>query len=148
MKIIKIIRFENSMIKGEYGYSNFMGYEMETDQGFVTIAVDNVSACCESFGAVDNLPNLEYFNGSNIVDIQAVEVNEKGEWRDSKSLDNKIGDYGEEVLEAGFIKIVTDKDTFDMSVYNNHNGYYGHEVIVKKTKSSCLDQQNNEDDHG
>lgn len=145
MKIIKINEFEGVKLVREIDeadeWETFMGYEVETDDGFITIAVNDVSSCCESFDAVNNLPHLDYFNGAEVIDIRAVETDEDGNWKDSKSLLKELGEYGPDVLEAGFIKIVTDKDTFDMGVYNNHNGYYGHTVIVKKSEKSILRKQ-------
>ena len=38
-----------------------------------------------------------------------------------------------------FVDFVTDRGTFQLAVYNSHNGYYGHGILVLKNDEVLLE---------
>lgn len=119
-KIVKIQEwydFESDQNNG----SKFDGYIITTDSDTIKIGICNSQQCCESWGYLSSEDNLEKFIGSNLNDILVV--------------DNALKVYQpfREISEndAIFVNLLTNRGTLQFVVYNEHNGYYGHRVIVE-----------------
>ena len=49
------------------------------------------------------------------------------------ALNTKMVEAKEDIYETGGIQFVTfntDRGAFQLAVYNAHNGYYGHEILI------------------
>jgi hypothetical protein len=104
--------------------SEYEGFIIETNKQKIYIGVDAYQYCCESFGALISEDNINKFIGAELLNI--------------KITDNELKSYDflENLFEGGtmFVDIETNKGVFQIAVYNIHNGYYGHEAIVKSEK--------------
>ena len=101
--------------------SKFDGYIITTDSDTIKIGISNYQQCCESWGYLSSEDNLEKFIGSNLNDILVVD----------KAL--KVYQPFREISEddAIFVNLLTNRGTLQFVVYNEHNGFYGHRVIVE-----------------
>jgi len=124
----------SQMITGFYGYSCMDGYKVKTDKHSFYILIDNGQSCCEEWGyiscAEDEL-DLKYFLGSQLIEVNLTDV----------ALNQTIVDnsgYYEEDGGIQFIDFKTNIGTFQLAVYNAHNGYYGHGIIVAKDEEILL----------
>jgi len=102
-----------SRISHEYykGGETFNQIKIETyDHMEYVFNFDNDQQCCEDFG---------YFHSFDIKDLR--------NFIGAKLKTIELSD------DNSFIKFKTDKGDFNITIYNNHNGYYGHEVnfIIK-----------------
>ena len=109
-------------------YSSYDGYEITTDQNTYLILISNCQSCCELTGYISSPDNFNDFIGAEILKVNAVEVDEE-DYIKSEILKNEL-EYVD-VLEAAFIHFETNKGTLELAVYNSHNGYYGHEILLK-----------------
>lgn len=44
------------------------------------------------------------------------------------------------INQIQFVDFVTSRGTFQLAVYNSHNGYYGHGIIVAKDDEILLNE--------
>ena len=101
--------------------SSWFGFIIETENKFIYLLIDANSDCCEDFGYFTTHDNLEDFIGSNLI---------KFEVSNPRIGSQMIFEYIN-VLDCEFINFFTDKGDFQLTVYNNHNGYYGHNIICE-----------------
>lgn len=120
----KILKIEE--INGSIG-----GFKITTTEQEIDIVIDNTSQCCEHFGYIASEDDISEYIGSELIGISVVEYNESSGYH--KKL---IGyeDYGVDEGNAYFVDLKTNKGTLVFSVYNSHNGYYGHSVEIKSNK--------------
>lgn len=102
------------------------GYAIVTDKQTIKLLIDNQQDCCEEWGYFMSDDDLEYFIGSNLIDVAVVS--------DSvplciKKLREHLP-YGIEDGDVMFVNIITDKGVLQFVAYNAHNGYYGHDAYV------------------
>lgn len=122
----KIIRIEEQTFstKDSYGWViNYDGYYVVTDKQTIKFGIDNSHQCCERWGYLTTNDDLSEFEGASLLDVKVVDtaLNEK-----------KISDlelYAEETATM-FVNFETDKGTLQFVAYNQHNGYYGHDVLL------------------
>ena len=102
------------------GYSNYDGYRVTTDRQEIVVLIDNGQTCCESFGYLDSFEDPAEFVGAELRNVAIVD-----------EAFNTLSDPGD-CYEGGavFVNFETDRGLFQLTVYNSHNGYYGHSVIV------------------
>lgn len=99
-------------------------YIITTDKQEIEIGIGNYAACCEQFGILESQDNLDEFIGAELMNITLV----------NDALNSNILSRCPDVFEAGgiiFVNLNTSKGTFQIALYNSHNGYYGHNVYVK-----------------
>lgn len=122
-KILEIKEFENTGIEDDFG-TGYEGYVIVTDEQDISILISNTQDCCESWGhmTIDE-SDKEYFVGANITDIKIVGTNMV-----VRSILERLGDL--DGGDACFINIETDKGLLQITLYNNHNGYYGHSYVI------------------
>ena len=124
MEIIKSIE-EVSNAKYPTQYSTYEGYKIVTDKQEIYVLISDKSSCCESYGHFANHDDLDYFIGSKLKNIGIVD----------ECLTTKDYDLEQiSSLDCGgtyFVNLETTKGTLQLTVYNSHNGYYGHNVIIK-----------------
>jgi len=131
-KIKEITEVYNYKI--QRGYENMDGYKVETDEHIIYVLIDNVQSCCESWGYFASEDNLNQFIGAELMEINLTDTALNKE-KVEKS-DYYDGDSG----GIQFVDFVTDKGIFQLAVYNAHNGYYGHEILVTLDNDIILDE--------
>ena len=118
-RIVKIGEFiGNDFDDDDYGYS---GYKIHTDKQVISLLISNGQSCCEDWGYLmsEELNEGDDFIGANIISVEEV------------SLADITKDDDDDYVDACvFINVNTDRGTLQFKAYNNHNGYYGHEVRV------------------
>jgi hypothetical protein len=113
-RIIKIEEFEESN-------PEYMGYCIHTDEQQILILVSTGQGCCESTGYVCSEENLDDFIGADIIDIEITDT----------ALNSRVLERSE-TFEGGvmFLNVKTTKGVLQFVVYNDHNGYYGHDAKI------------------
>lgn len=105
------------------GHSSMDGYHVKTTNAEIFVLIDNGQSCCESWGYFSSDDDMSKYIGATLhsIDLTDVELN--------KEALEKSGYYQD---DGGiqFVDFVTDKGKFQLAVYNAHNGYYGHGIIV------------------
>lgn len=103
-------------IKEETKY--FDGYRIITDKQEIQVGINNKG------GYFAHQADLTEFIGAQIIEITTTDTalnTKRVEQNDADSLD------GGEIM---FVNVETTKGTLQLTVYNSHNGYYGHAVWV------------------
>ena len=108
------------------------GYAVTTDKHKYMVMIDNSQSCCESWGVVESQDDLNYFVGA-----QLLEVNLTDTALNTKIMDAVRGWSGESEIQ--FVTFVTNLGAFQVAVYNSHNGYYGHSVLVMRDETTLLE---------
>lgn len=113
------------------GYSNMDGYKIETENHTYYVLIDNGQSCCENWGYFSSEDDLSLFIGNDLIEVRLTDT----------ALNQIVVDKSGYYEDAGgiqFVDFVTDKGVFQLAVYNAHNGYYGHGIIVAKDEEILL----------
>jgi len=102
-------------------WESFQGFEIETDKQKIYVLVEDQKNCCESWGHISTPDDLNEFLGERLTKIEIVD-----EVLCNKTLESFDFYDG----SAIFVNFQTDKGLFQLTVYNSHNGYYGHRAVV------------------
>ena len=108
------------------------GYKVETEENTFQVLIGSRQQCCEDYGYFGSDDDLTYFVGTNLLEVNLTDT----------ALNKKSLEIGNELSRfAGiqFVDFVTSKGTFQLAVYNDHNGYYGHSIYVTKNEKIILD---------
>ena len=132
-KILKIEEIKNAKISDPrfWGHSKYDGYLVETENHKYRILIENGQGCCESWGYFSTVDDHNDFIGANLIDIELTD-----ESLNTKKL-KESGYYDEEGIQ--FVSFKTDRGVFQLAVYNYHNGYYGHTIVIDKDEVIMLD---------
>jgi hypothetical protein len=99
------------------------GYKVTTKKNIILVLIDNDQSCCESWGYMSSEDDMQSFVGANLRDVVLTDTALK-----SLSVDENL-----KYLDCGgvqFVNFETSRGTLQLAVYNAHNGYYGHGIIV------------------
>lgn len=120
IRIVVRTTFEN--VKDDKG--NFY----ERDEEYIFRILDSDDGCCEILGSFISEDDLSIFVGAELFDIYFTDTS-----LNTAHL-NKIASYKSEYdyHNIQFVNFRTSKGTFQFTVYNCHNGYYGHDITVTK----------------
>lgn len=114
----KIIEIKEGVFK--HKQSEYEGYVITTEKSTYNLGIDNDGQCCESWGYLASNDNLDEFIGAEIVGV--------------KLTDNELFtvDTLPKLYEGGmtFFTVETNKGSFQIVAYNEHNGYYSHDVLI------------------
>lgn len=108
------------------------GYSVKTDQHTFWVLIDNGQSCCESFGIITSEDDHAPFIGAELREVRLTD----------RALNQKRVDDSGYYDDSGGIQFVdfdTDRGVFQLAVYNAHNGYYGHSILVLKDADVVLD---------
>lgn len=109
--------------------NDYRGYLVETEKESIFVLISDEQHCCEQPGYVTSDDNLDNFIGA---DLRSVEV--VGE--DYNIVSELLPDEDEyKATFTVFINFNTDRGVLQMAVYNQHNGYYGHDALFIKGKT-------------
>ena len=107
------------------------GYKISTDCTKILVLISNGQSCCENWGYMSSDDDLSQFIGTDLREINLTDT----------ALNKK---NVKEFYDAGgvqFVDFVTNKGTFQLAVYNGHNGYYGHSIkVIVGGKVICEDR--------
>lgn len=98
------------------------GYCIETDSRKLYFVINNGQDCCENWGYLSSEDDFGSFIGSELKNVYVT--------------DTKLGTIVsnmKEDLDAGsamFINVETTRGLLQFAAYNEHNGYYGHDVLL------------------
>lgn len=124
MEVIKSIE-EVFNIKNGNHWSSMDGFKITTDEQEIFVLISNDQSCCESWGYLSSFDSPEEYIGAGLINISIV---------DEKYEKKLISEYEPlEYLDEGgvvFVNFETTNGTFQLAVYNAHNGYYGHSVSI------------------
>ncbi|WMT42840.1 hypothetical protein RE628_11440 [Paenibacillus sp. D2_2] len=107
------------------------GYKVDTDNHTLYVLIDNGQCCSESWGYLSSEDDLNKYIGSTLTEVNLTDI----------ALNQKRVDYSGYYKEAGGIQFVdfhTDSGVFQLAVYNGHNGYYGHGILIVKDDDVIL----------
>jgi hypothetical protein len=110
------------------------GYKVETDKHTFHILIDNGQNCCEWWGYFSSEDDFNYYIGAELREVNLTDT------ALNKTVVEK-SDYYDDKGGIQFVDFVTDKGTFQLAVYNSHNGYYGHGIVVAKDDERLLDER-------
>lgn len=114
------------MLNALAGYGEYDGYKITTEKTEYLILIDNGQCCCESWGYFVSEDDTSDYIGKNLVDVALTD----------KALNNKKLKESGYYDDYGGIQFVdfkfSDGSVLQFAVYNAHNGYYGHPIIVAK----------------
>jgi hypothetical protein len=101
----------------------YLGYKVITDNLEISIFINNSSTCCESWGIITTEDDIKYYIGAEFLNVEAIDMDYK----------NHIFNNLPELHEGDycFVNLTTTEGVLQFAFYNIHNGYYGHNVIIK-----------------
>lgn len=115
------------------GYGEYDGYKVKTTEHEYLILIDNGQCCCESWGYFDSADNTNDFIGKELMSVELTDV------ALSKEKLEESGYYGGDCGGIQFVDFnMADGTVLQFAVYNDHNGYYGHPILVAKDENILL----------
>lgn len=116
-------------------YCREAGFQVVTNEQTITLAIDDESSCCESWGYFLTEDDTEKFVGAELRGVSITDTNRSHRTFIGYNEEGYPGwdADGNEDLDAGdvmFVDIETDRGVLQFVAYNAHNGYYGHEARV------------------
>lgn len=124
---IKEIR-EVRNIQGIASWQKMDGYKIETEKHIFHVLIENGQQCCEDWGYITSDDDLEYYIGSELLEVDTIdtELNQKI----ITEIEEDFDDISMNDIE--FVDFRTSIGVFQLAVYNLHNGFYGHQIMIKK----------------
>ena len=123
----------SQMINSLCGYQDMDGYKVETEQHTIYVLIDNEQSCCENWGYFSSEDDFEQFIGAELKEINLTD----------KALNvSKFEESGyyDDCGGIQFVNFVTSNDIFQLAVYNAHNGFYGHGILIAKDDEIILNE--------
>ena len=96
------------------------GCWVRTNLQTIEMSIDNGQSCCERWGYFWSNDNVEEFIGAELLSVEIVD----------KSLNMKLFVANVDDEDAIFINLNTSNGILQFTIYNQHNGYYGHRVNI------------------
>lgn len=116
----------------EVSYKGMDGFVIQTDAKAISILINTSQCCCENWGYLSTLDDLSDFNGASIDSVYMTDDR-------LESTDLKLDDVCVSVESCYFVNISTNRGVMQFTVYNEHNGYYGHGVKITIGDEVLLD---------
>jgi hypothetical protein len=120
------------LINNLVGVANMDGYKVTTSEHAFHVLIDNGQSCCEGWGYISSDDNLAPFIGAELREVNLTDTA-----LNTKKVE-ETAEYGFDGGGIQFVDFVTDRGTFQLAVYNGHNGYYGHGILVAKDDDIIL----------
>lgn len=131
----KIIEIKDYVEKGR---NSVEGFEVVTSKQSIKLFIDNESQCCENFGYFWCNDDPQDFIGAQLHSVKLTDTALNEALLKANELDPNDECFEGNVM---FVNLETDRGTLQFVVYNEHNGYYGHEATVHCSQLShteCL----------
>lgn len=116
----------SGMINTLCGGRSMDGYKVKTSEHEILVLIDNGQLCCEDWGYFSSDDDLSQNIGGELL---AVELTDTA--LNVKAIEERF-EYGFDSGGIQFVTFKTNRGDFQLAVYNAHNGYYGHGIIVAK----------------
>jgi hypothetical protein len=118
-----IIKIEETTFSDEKEpWKTYGGYVITTTNQIIKFGISQGQSCCEEFGYFASEDNLDEFIGAELLDIESTDTA-----LNTKKIEDEL-DIS--LANTMFITFKTNKGVFQLTAYNQHNGYYGHDVVV------------------
>ena len=112
------------MLRALDGFAEYDGYRITTTEHTYLILIDNGQCCCESWGYFSSEDEFSNYIGKELASVELTD----------KALNQKKFEESGYYDDDGGIQFVdfkmADGSVLQFAVYNAHNGYYGHPIIV------------------
>lgn len=121
-----------SMTEALMGRSNMEGYCVITDEHRFYVLISSQQSCCENYGYISSEDDFGKFIGNTLLAVNLT---------DTSLMKEDIEEL--RYLDAGgvqFVDFETTAGKFQLAVYNGHNGYYGHGILVAKDDEILLNE--------
>ena len=119
----KIVKIEEVYGITPYKSSKkFDGFKIETEDEELYFVIERCQNCCECWGYLSTPENLENYIGAEYLGYEE---------KVCKLLVEQVKEDCVVEDEMQFLNVNTSKGVIDFAVYNSHNGYYSHTVILK-----------------
>lgn len=122
---MKIVTIEEKVFyhsRGSFS-SSYEGVVLTLDDGTTyKLGIEDGQSCCEQSGYVTSHDNYEEFIGAEFLDYYITT-------EDLCTIEDLHENYCGNMM---FLTISTSKGDLQFVAYNDHNGYYGHDVLVVK----------------
>lgn len=125
-KIIEIKEIESYDAHIPDFWGEYNGYKIKTEQDEYLFLIDNFQNCCENWGYLSTPDELSDYVGADLLSVKKVTVNDCAENKNLKDM----AEY--DPANTMFVNIETSNGLLQFAVYNQHNGYYGHDVMLLK----------------
>ena len=136
-KIIEIKEI-NNYERNPNSWSGYDGYKIKTEQDEYLFLIHNGQNCCEDWGYLSTPDELSDYIGTDLLSVKRVTVNDCAK-------DENLKDMMEDKYEPAntmFVNVETSNGLLQFAAYNQHNGYYGHDVMLLKNgeviEEDCL----------
>lgn len=130
LTLSNIEEFSNKARPG--GYASYDGYKITTSEQEYLILINNGQCCCERWGYFSSEDDFSNYIGKTLLDVSLTD----------KALNTKKVEESKYYDDCGGIQFVdfrfTDGSVLQFAVYNAHNGYYGHPIIIAKNRKILL----------
>lgn len=115
------------MIGTMFGQDRSMdGYRVTTDEHVIHVLISNYQNCCEDWGYMTSDDDLTGYVGARLKRIHLTDT------ALNKQVVEDTAPYGFDEGGIQFVDLVTNRGTLQLAVYNGHNGYYGHSILIVK----------------
>lgn len=109
-----------------YATSIYSGYEIITNLHSYYILIDDQCRCCEWWGYFSSNDDLEDFIGGDLTEVYLTDIN-----LNTKALPCEEVEDNWRSTNTQFVNFrLSNGRVLQFTVYNNHNGYYGHAIMV------------------
>lgn len=113
------------------GYYSRSGYKVTTDKQEIVLLIDDGTQCCEEWGYFWTNDDVEEFVGATLLDIKVVDEDLNHVILEREGINTKDFEYEGSTM---FVNLETSKGTLQFVAYNIHNGYYGHNAVVRSNQ--------------
>lgn len=108
------------------GHTTMDGYRVRTTMHEFLVLIDNQQSCCESWGHVHSADDLQDYIGAKLTEVRLTDTALNSTILERTGCD----EYGFDSGGIQFVDFVTSRGKLQLAVYNSHNGYYGHGIVV------------------
>ena len=110
---------------------DYDGFIITTTKRSLALLISNGQSCCETWGYMCSADEVEDFVGANLLGLVGVDKDYKKTEELLKRESDKLKLYMIELEDTCILNLETDRGLLQFAVYNLHNGYYGHSVIIR-----------------
>ena len=119
-------------------WGGYDGYKIKTEQDEYLFLIDNGQNCCEDWGYLSTPDELSDYIGADLLSVKRVTVNDCAKDEYLKDM----MEYKYDPANTMFVNVETSNGLLQFAAYNQHNGYYSHDVMLLKNgeviEADCL----------